>query len=211
MQPNVYVDGFNFYYGCVKRTPYKGLDLGAFCRALFPGDTINRIRYFTALVKSDPADPNRTVRQMAYLRALETVPNLSVHEGQFLKATKKGRLVAPPMRGVELVTVEVWEEKGSDVNIAAHLLADGFRGDFEQAVVISNDSDLVEPIRLVRSELNLPVGVLSPHRPGSKPSFHLQRVASFYRPVDRSLLGSCQFRPELADFRGRVIRKPAGW
>ena len=190
MRTNVYVDGFNFYYGCRKRTPYKWLDLGAFCHASFPGDTINRIRYFTALVKSDASDPNRTNRQLVYLRALATVPDLSIHEGQFLKSTKKGRLVAPLVRGVGLVTVEVWEEKGSDVNIAAHLLADGFRGDYDQAILISNDSDLVEPIRLVRSEIQRPVGVLSPHRPSGKPSFHLRRVASFYRTFDRSLLGS---------------------
>lgn len=107
--------------------------------------------------------------------------------------------------------LEVWEEKGSDVNIAAHLLADGFRGDYEQAVVISNDSDLVEPIRIVRSELNLPVGVLSPHGPSGKPSYHLRRMASWYRPVDRSLLGACQFQPELSDAQGRTIRKPVGW
>lgn len=211
MKTNVYVDGFNFYYGGVKRTPHRWLDLGALCRASLPNDFVNRIRYFTALVKSDPSDPNRTVRQMVYLRALETVPNLSVHQGQFLKSTKRGMLVGPAIPGFGLVTVEVWEEKGSDVNIAAYLLADGFRGDYEQAVLISNDADLVEPIRLVRNDLNLPVGVLSPHRPSGKPSYHLQRVATFYRTVDRSLLSACHFPITLTDAEGRTIRKPATW
>lgn len=211
MRTSIYIDGFNLFYGCLKRTPFKWLDIGAFCRASFPTDAIGRIRYFTALVKSDPSDPDRTNRQLVYLRALETVENLSVHQGQFLKSTKKGLLVSPPVPGVRLVSVEVWEEKGSDVNIAAHLLADGFRGAYEQAVVISNDSDLVEPIRIVRTELNLPVGVLSPHGPSGKPSYHLRQAASFYRTVDRSLPGACQFKPELDDGRGRTIRKPARW
>jgi len=51
---NVYVDAFNLYYGCLKDTPYKWLDLGRLCRLLLPGYTIKRIRYFTAIVESRP-------------------------------------------------------------------------------------------------------------------------------------------------------------
>ena len=46
------------------------------------------------------------------------------------------------------------EEKGSDVNLASHLLFDAFRGAFDAAAVLSNDSDLVEPIRIVTKELS---------------------------------------------------------
>jgi len=48
------------------------------------------------------------------------------------------------------VWVDKTEEKGSDVNLATHLLHDGFRGMFEAAVLITNDSDLTEPVRVVR-------------------------------------------------------------
>jgi hypothetical protein len=210
MITNVYIDGFNFYYGCVKGTPFKWLDFGAFCRASLPSETINRIRYFTALVSADD-DPDAPVRQTTYLRALRTVPHLSIHEGRFFKVTKKGRLVAPPTPGLDKVTIRTWEEKVSDVSIATHLVADGFRGDYEQAVVVSNDSDLVEPIALVIRELNLPVHVLSPHKPPARPSYHLQQVASSYRLVDRALLAACQFPTALPDIRGRIVRKPATW
>lgn len=54
------------------------------------------------------------------------------------------------------------EEKGSDVNLASLLLADGFRGKYEAAVVLSNDSDLMLPIHIVTRELGLPVGLLNP-------------------------------------------------
>jgi hypothetical protein len=47
MLTNVYVDGFNLYYGCLKGTPYKWLDLGALCQVLLPPNKIQRIRYFT--------------------------------------------------------------------------------------------------------------------------------------------------------------------
>jgi len=48
MATNVYVDAFNLYYGSLKGTPYRWLDLGAFCARLLPKDRINRIRYFTS-------------------------------------------------------------------------------------------------------------------------------------------------------------------
>jgi len=48
VRTNVYVDGFNLYYGCLKGTPYRWLDLDAFCHRLLPRDRIHRIRYFTA-------------------------------------------------------------------------------------------------------------------------------------------------------------------
>ena len=77
MVTNVYVDGFNLYYGCLKGTPYKWLDLGTLCQALLPPNKIQRIRYFTAKISAQ-ADPQGPVRQSTYLRALQTVPGLTV-------------------------------------------------------------------------------------------------------------------------------------
>jgi hypothetical protein len=74
MATNVYVDAFNLYYGCLKGTPYRWLDLGALCRRLLPKDRINRIRYFTATVSARPDNPDAPQRQQVYLRALETIP-----------------------------------------------------------------------------------------------------------------------------------------
>lgn len=53
--------------------------------------------------------------------------------------------VPVPCRGQEYVRVIKTEEKGSDVNLATHLLHDAHMGRFEVAVVVSNDSDLLEP------------------------------------------------------------------
>ena len=36
---HVYIDGFNLYYGALKGTPYKWLDLEALCRKLMPRTT----------------------------------------------------------------------------------------------------------------------------------------------------------------------------
>jgi hypothetical protein len=66
----------------------------------------------------------------------------------------------PPQK----VFADKTEEKGSDVNLAAHLLRDAFLKNFEIAVLITNDSGLAEPVRIVRYELGLPVGILNPHQ-----------------------------------------------
>lgn len=57
MAVNVYVDGFNLFYGALRGSPHRWLDLGALCSALLPNDEIRRIRYFTARVTSRPGDP----------------------------------------------------------------------------------------------------------------------------------------------------------
>ena len=84
MTTNVYVDGFNLYYGCLRGTPYRWLNLEVLCQLLLPNHTINRIHYFTALVNSRPGDLQKPQRQRTYIRALETISNLTVHYGQFL-------------------------------------------------------------------------------------------------------------------------------
>jgi hypothetical protein len=85
MKLSVYIDGFNLYYGCLKDTPYRWLDLYKMCSLLFPRDEIVKIKYFTAPIKirvgSDPDKPNR---QQIYLRALRTSSNLEIIEGTFL-------------------------------------------------------------------------------------------------------------------------------
>jgi uncharacterized LabA/DUF88 family protein len=111
---------------------------------------------------------------------------------------------ANPARMVDVIKTE---EKGSDVNLAAHLLRDGFTGDFDIAVVVSNDSDLLEPIRIVQSELGKPVGILNPQK---HPSVVLKNEAKFFKSIRRSALAKCQFPPVLTD-AGGAIKKPSSW
>ena len=84
MKVYVYVDGFNLYYGAVKGTPYRWLNLAEMCRLLLPNDQIRHIKYFTALVNPRPNDLDQRVRQESYLRALATIPNLTTVLGYFL-------------------------------------------------------------------------------------------------------------------------------
>jgi hypothetical protein len=204
---NVYVDAFNLYYGSVKDTPYRWLDLEALCRRLFPRDEINRIRYFTAIVSARPGDPQQPQRQQTYLRALRTIPNLSIHLGYYLSHPARMPLAHPRRLGPKTVEVLKTEEKGSDVNLATFLLLDGFRSEYEVAAVISNDSDLKVPIEVVQSELGLRVGVVNPH-PAARRSRALR--GTFFKQLRPAALKACQLPPVLRDARGR-IRKPPSW
>ena len=218
MKLNVYVDAFNLYYGSLMGTPFKWLDLHAFSQASFPGDQINRIRYFTARVKARPNDPDQPVRQDTYFRALRTLPNLTIHEGSYIEKPVRlpqHPIPAPPAKPT-IVTVVKSEEKGSDVNLATYLLVDAFDDDYEGAVVISNDSDLAEPVKLVRTRFHRKVFVLHPcSRPGRSPSIELKiaagvRGGKMPRITQPPLLAASQFPASLTDAVGSFT-KPATW
>jgi hypothetical protein len=211
VRTNIYVDGFNLYYG-LKRyerqgKQYKWLNLDALCRHELPNDAVHRVRYFTALVQPRPGNPHQGARQQTYLRALATLPHLSIDYGIFLTSVIWMLRHNAPQGASPMVQVVKTEEKGSDVNIATRLLSDAYTGDFEMAVVVSNDSDLVMPIEVVRRQLKLPVGVLNPNERFSNA---LKRAATFYRPISEAGLAASQFPPSLSDSRGRIT-KPAGW
>jgi hypothetical protein len=110
---------------------------------------------------------------------------------------------APPQYARVIKT----EEKGSDVNLATHLLWDGFRKQYQAAVLVTNDSDLLEPVRIVRKELALVVGILNPHK---KPSRVLATEASFVKQIRSGALKASQFPNTLRDAHG-TITKPTAW
>ena len=199
MKVNVYIDGFNLYHGGVQRTPYKWLDLGKLCSFILPGHTINRIRYCTAMVRQ-PAN------QLIYLRALRTVPGLTIHYGQFRSHVVSMPLANPQPGGPRFADVIRTDEKGSDVNLATLLLCDAYENDFEMAAVVSADSDLAMPIQVVQKR-GLKVVVLHPPK---RHSAELERIALEYRPVRQRALRACQFSNTLTDAHGTIV-KPSTW
>jgi hypothetical protein len=203
----IYVDGFNLYYGAIKNTPYKWLDIPTMCSYLLPNNEIVNIKYFTARVTPRRHDPGQQRRQELYLRALATSPIVDIVFGRFLTNKRRRLLANGSPDNPEYAEVWITEEKGSDVNLATHLVADAFLGYFQAAAVITNDSDLVEPIRVVQRELGLPVGVINPHK---KRCHQLTREAAFFRQIREGVLAASQFPPTLSDGSG-IIRKPESW
>lgn len=223
MQTFVYVDGFNLYYRALKGTKKdrrpgrKWLDLHKFVQSAMPADTdIQRINYYTADISTIP-DPDAPKRQMAYFKALETIPCLRIHKGQFLVSkpmmyldpslTFSPRAIVPQAPPPRFAKVVKTEEKGTDVNLGVHLVRDAFVGAFEQAVVISNDTDLAEAIRIVTAEVNLPVYLIAG---ASRQSATLIQHATGIKYAERHIQ-RCQFPDTLTTSQGEAVTKPGGW
>src|SRR5277367_62401 len=116
--------------------------------------------------------------------------------------------VVLPQPWPDVVKIVKVEEKGSDVNLASHLLLDAFQGNFDIAAVLSNDSDLVEPIRIVTQVLGKPVGLLSPV---PNPNPELSRASSFIRRLSLSDLATAQFPNPLPRAGQPDLVKPTVW
>lgn len=206
----VYVDGFNLYHRALKDTPYKWLNLKTMCsQTLAAHNNVVRIKYFTARV-SGARDQGSPARQNAYLDAIGTLPEVEIFFGRFMAKTITRPLVNR-IRGLpRFVEVHTTEEKGSDVNLAVQLLNDAWHQRFEVAVVISNDSDLESPIQIVRTERQLPVGLLCPV--AGRPSTQLNAAASFVRHIRPGHLQQSQFPPTITNASGQdIATKPASW
>jgi hypothetical protein len=221
MRTTVYIDGFNLYYRLLKQRPaIKWVNpLALARRVLGPNNQITKVRYFTARV-SGRLDSDAPHRQQLYLDALSTIPEIHVHFGSFLETRKYAGLVKPALeRGLrdnkmpllpwpDVAYVWKTEEKGSDVNIATYLLLDGFQKSYEVAAVLSNDSDLVEPIRLTSLILGKPVGLLSPV---NNPQRALKEASSFLRHVRPADVAASQFPDPVLMADGTVVHKHPTW
>lgn len=208
MRTYVYIDGFNLYHRALKNTFFKWLDLKSLLqKILHSNNQLFSIKYFTAKVSAPPKDPNKPTRQMTYIRALqEHIPEIEVYYGSFLTHTVWAGL-ANPTKNNKKVQVKKTEEKGSDVNLAVHLLNDAWQDLYDCGVIVSNDSDLVEPIRLVKKHHNKSIGVIFPFEKqrGSK---QLIQEASFVRKIRLGALKQSQLPDPIPDTN---IYKPSRW
>jgi uncharacterized LabA/DUF88 family protein len=201
----VYIDGFNLYYGCVKGTPFKWLDLNQLLQDVLPRNNITLIKYFTARVKPTSTDPDAPNRQSVYLKALVAhIPHIQIIEGRFLRVnatveTKPGKFV----RGTKS------EEKGSDVNLAVHLLNDAWRNRFDIGVLVSNDTDLAEAMTLAQQDCKKTIGLVSPVcQKDRRVSEHLRRLADFQKTLRMSALSKAQLPSPIP---GTSLYRPPTW
>lgn len=213
MRTNIYIDGFNLYYGCLKHTSHKWLDLKKLCEnILSPENKIQKIKLFTARVKPTETDRTAHLRQDVYLRALQAyIPQIEIIFGHFLEHAVSMPIAEPSgkvkiLNGKpQFVTVCKREEKGSDVNLAVHFLCDAMSNQYDCGVIISNDSDLAEPVRLVRMQKNKKIGIISPHPKVSK---ELSKHSHFQRTIRESVLRESQL-PDMIPATN--LKKPDSW
>lgn len=213
MRTNIYIDGFNLYYGSLKGTPHRWLDLKKLAAGILsPQNKIQTIKLFTARVKPTQSDPTVHQRQNAYMQALKAyIPELEIIYGHFLqhpvslpKSDRKGNAIYTNGKPT-FVQVCKREEKGSDVNLAVHFLNDSCLGLYDCGVIISNDSDLAEAMRLVKEKKTQKIGIISPYPKVSK---ELLQYSDFQRTIRPALLASCHLPNNIP---GTKLTRPKAW
>lgn len=210
-----YVDGYNLYYGLLKGTPYKWLDLVQFvAKLLRDNHSLVSVKYFTSPVKTYPHDTSALDRQKIYLQALGTLPNVEIIQGFYRKDTvlmpvHEEECKKCPMASDGFVKVVKLEEKRTDVNIASAMLLDAFNDRADVFVLVSGDTDFIAPVNIVRKDFKKTVIVFNPRETKS----WLRDYASYYRDVPRDLPAKCQL-PDVIPYgrRGdRFIHRPPAW
>ena len=207
----VYIDGLNLFYRLKKCPHSKWLNLGSFVHSILESKRheIKKIKYFTARVKKSKKDPSKTMRQDTYLRAIGQLPDLEIIPGQFKMRQVKGVLCDPKgNRTGKRVTIEKYEEKTSDVNLAVHMVGDGHSDKYDCAVLVSNDSDLVPPLAYVKEELKKTVMVISPYKVVNA---DLRKASSFCKAIPTgSIFKKNQF-PNILETQSGKIHCPEKW
>ena len=238
-----YIDALNLYYGALRDTPYRWLDINKFCVALLqqkphfnedntitdnfvkwrlrlpflfktPQTAFNIvcIKIFTAPLKTMPWDTEAPARQKNYLTALKAHDSkqlIKICYGQFSVRKKTARDAEHPHQKRKIVYPE---EKGSDVNLALHMLNDAVNNEYDCAVMVSNDTDLVSALKMVQARGQL-VGVGFPLGHKRSPAHQLKAHANFYINFNAENASSvaCQLPDIVPNPKGGNLHCPPTW
>ncbi len=174
MKTTIYIDGYNLYYGALRGTPYKWLDVvslfEAICHDENPAIQVQAVKLFTSPIKAKISTrKDQAVRsQRLYLNALKQChpERLTVIEGFFQLTKGAFPRYQKPIEKMD--KVEVWrlEEKQTDVNIALHLYSDVVQKHTEQVILVSNDSDFIPAFTFARqANPVINIGTILPRLP----------------------------------------------
>lgn len=176
LRTRVYIDGYNLYYGCLRQTRYKWLDvLTLFEKLILPsilyritpeGEPVTielvpgcAIKYFTAEILERVAKGDDSVSSQAqYHNALRKRcgDRLVFVKGYYASYTASQAIISaddPKRWPRDCEKVQVWkiEEKQSDVNLALQIYDDALQGDLDQVVLVTNDTDLVPAFEMLEA------------------------------------------------------------
>lgn len=208
MKTIVYVDGFNLYYGCLKGTPHKWLDLFSLFKNTLPAEMeLIQVKYFTARVSALPADPDAPKRQDVYMRALRAHLKgaIEIVEGNF---TVKDVWMPRTDNPAKFVQVIRTDEKGSDVNLAVSLVHDACEDKFGCAAVVSNDADLQRALKIVKQFKKKKVMLYTPGAPARRTLKTLRQWSHRVLEITPAALAAAQLPNPIS---GTTLVKPANW
>ena len=200
---NMYVDGFNLYHALDQQAepPLKWLNLRELARTfLAPGEALNRVVYFTAVLTWDHEKQRRHRTYIAAQRAV----GVDVVESIFKKVTKHCRTAAR--------NCSRYEEKQTDVALAVAMLSDAMRNDYDRAILITADSDQIPLLKELRASFpEKPITLAAP--PGrAKDARELGAIAADRKPLTVERLRACPLPRDVRDADGKsVASMPAAY
>lgn len=227
----VYIDGYNLYYGRLRGTPFKWLDVVQLFQTLLAqrdqNETLARVKFFTApaLATFATHGADSVEAQSAYHRALVS------KYGQCFEIIfgnhsfdKSGALLPVFIGGQpydRMNRVRVWklEEKKTDVNLALCMYRDACQGLYDRVILVSNDSDAEPVLAAIRQDFpDIMVGVVMPiHPPVQGTTAHRRVSGSLARLAHWTLayitddqLAQAQL-PDLVLTKKKPILKPKHW
>ncbi len=228
MRTIVYIDGFNLYYGCLKQNPScRWLDVVRYAHRLIhevkPESDVVGVKYFSAPI-IEKLSPKGDVSRRAldtYLRALQqTHPELQIILGKYIDSPGEYFLDLKPIDFTQKARVRRPEEKQTDVSIGVHMMSDAYEGLCDQQVLVSNDTDYVPILAMLKSRpllQSIVIGLLPPllsekeFNVKRKPSRDLIALSDWSRyPVESRILQECQL-PAVIPTRKKAIRRPDHW
>jgi len=197
----VYVDGFNLYFGLKSKgwRRYYWLNIQLLAQNLLKkSQKLILTKYFTAKVSSPP---DKRKRQLTYLEALETIPDLNIYYGKYqldpLICRKCGFKDKVP------------HEKMTDVNIAVEMFSDAFYDNFDIALIISADSDLTGLIQSIKRLF--PKKLLVATFPPNRFSVELSRHVDRYFVIGRRTIAKSLLPLSVQKKDGYILKRPSNW
>lgn len=197
-----FIDGFNLYHAIddlsshgKQRHYLKWLDLRALanCYIRSQSETLSAVHYFSAYATWLP---DAYARHREYVSAIQA-KGVTVKLGQFKKKPRSCRACGSKWDG--------HEEKESDVNFAVELLNRAWRGEFDRAIIITADTDIVPVLQMVqRDHAHLHLTAAIPERRYGNAISLRKACHSFVRikevHLERSLLPA-----QIVDAGGNVV------
>lgn len=235
LRTRIYIDGYNFYYGCLRGTPYKWLDLlPLFENHILPsallkdGDGQIRqsallpspsIKFFTAkIIESVARSTDSVSSQARYHTALRKLHDgrIELIEGYYAVNKMKVKVVEadePNRPPRECKEVQAWkvEEKQSDVNLALQVYHDAITGQIDHAVIVTNDTDIAPALAMIRAHTQVLLGVVVPTTDHTRPpNTDLVKLVHWTRRhINSSELAACQLPRVIPGKRPTI--KPDSW
>ncbi|MCG8624817.1 MAG: NYN domain-containing protein, partial [Proteobacteria bacterium] len=165
----VYIDALNLYYFLLHCYPkLKWLDVVRLAKTMLGANhSVVRVKYYTAKFVDAP----ESNQQEIYWAALRSQKEVTIYEGKFRPVSRRGEPSDERVKQAiqkhlspapTAIAINSYEEKRTDVNLAVHLVRDALLKRFDAVAVVSNDSDFLEAIRIVKREAKLPIWLLSP-------------------------------------------------